>query len=357
MRQSKETMRLEIESLRQEQQQNQRILAALVSNDKTEQVLTLLRNGETVENISHSLETSSRYQHHDPENSSRMMTSIQGSGARQAIGSALKPALDMVASAWPFGPDETGSSSRARSDDAMSWMPDPPSRSLSGAPSVPLMGSWQHQGPASASTPDSITSKARSYGQERILGTPYGWEERSDTYHPNVNQEWTTVTNDGKFIEHIMALYFCWEYPTFASLSKEHFLEDFRNGSEVQCSSLLVNALLALGCRFSEQPSARTDPEKSETAGDHFFQEAVRLLNEDDEHHVLTTVQALGLMSIREASCGRTSASIYYSGQSISLALEMGLHRNEEYNADDEASETEHAVRAATFWGAFSLDQ
>ena len=51
------------------------------------------------------------------------------------------------------------------------------------------------------------------------------------------------------------------------------------------------------------------------------------------------------------AGCGRDYESRYYAGQSTRLALEMGLHRVED-------SEHVHdAVRCATFWGAFSLDQ
>ncbi|KAI3400743.1 hypothetical protein diail_1952 [Diaporthe ilicicola] len=61
---------------------------------------------------------------------------------------------------------------------------------------------------------------------------------------------------------------------------------------------------------------------------------------------------ALGIMSIREASCGRDSESWYYAGQSIRLAVEMGLHRVR----DDSGSSDEVAVQAATFWGAFALD-
>ena len=57
-------------------------------------------------------------------------------------------------------------------------------------------------------------------------------------------------------------------------------------------------------------------------------------------------------MSIREASCGRDSESWYYAGQSIRLAVEMGLHR-----IQDGLDEDELAVQAATFWGAFALDQ
>jgi hypothetical protein len=52
-------------------------------------------------------------------------------------------------------------------------------------------------------------------------------------------------------------------------------------------------------------------------------------------------------MSIREASCGRYSESRYYEGQSLRLAIEMGLHRVSVDGDEDEAT-----VRLATFWGA-----
>jgi len=154
---------------------------------------------------------------------------------------------------------------------------------------------------------------------------------------------WTDISDDSSLVQHLLALYFCWEYPTFASLSKEHFLEDFRDGTHRFCSSILVNALLALGCRFSSQPTA---------LGDDFFNECQRLLFlNNDNHHNLTTVQALGIMAIREASCGRSSNSSHYSGQSMRLAIEMGL-----YQVQPELDKDELAVRAATFWGSFALD-
>ncbi|GJC97042.1 nitrate assimilation regulatory protein nira [Colletotrichum higginsianum] len=164
-------------------------------------------------------------------------------------------------------------------------------------------------------------------------------------------EDWTNITDDGSLVQHLLALYFCWEYPTFASLSKEHFLRDFQNGVHRYCSPILVNALLALGCRFSSKSSTRANPNDPYTSGDHFFKEAQRLFYLQDNHHNLTTIQALGIMSIREASCGRDSESWYYAGQSIRLAIEMGLHQLEEDGDDDE-----FAVQAATFWGAFALD-
>ncbi|KAH6976627.1 fungal-specific transcription factor domain-containing protein, partial [Ilyonectria destructans] len=162
---------------------------------------------------------------------------------------------------------------------------------------------------------------------------------------------WTSITEDHDLVKHLLALYFCWEYPTFASLSKEHFLQDFQNGHDRYCSPILTNALLALGCRFSTQPMTRANPRDPYSSGDHFFKESQRLLSQETDHHSLTTIQALGIMSIREASCARNPESLYYAGQSTRLAIEMGLHR-----INNEGDEDEVAVRSATFWGAFSLD-
>jgi len=162
---------------------------------------------------------------------------------------------------------------------------------------------------------------------------------------------WTNISSDATLVRHLLDLYFCWEYPTLGSLSREYFLEDFERGSNRFCSSLLVNAILALGSRLSDRPASRADPNEARTSGDHFFKEAEKLLWKDKDHYKLTTIQALGLMSIREAGCGRDYESRYYAGQSTRLALEMGLHQVTDSGTRD------NAVRSATFWGAFSLDQ
>ncbi|KAF5239891.1 hypothetical protein FANTH_9773 [Fusarium anthophilum] len=185
----------------------------------------------------------------------------------------------------------------------------------------------------------------RSHGLDHF---PFISNQQEWDHHPSA---WTAITNNINLILHLLALYFCWEYPVFAPLSKKHFLQDFRDGRHRYCSPLLVNALLALGCRFSTNLIIRTDSEDPQPAGDHFFKEAQRLFDQETDRHSLTTIQALGIMSIREANCGRGSESRYYAGQSIRLAFEMGLHRGPD-NGDQE----ELAVQLATFWGAFSLD-
>ncbi len=219
--------------------------------------------------------------------------------------------------------------------DAMSW--------ATGAPQQARIGSW-----VETISQGQPAEGPRYRGLDQILAPEFPEMKVSAS-------DWTNVSVDTYLVQHLLALYFCWEYPTFASLSKEHFLKDFQDGQQRYCSSILINALLALGCRFSSQPNTRANPDDPYTSGDHFFEECQRLLYQERNHHTLTTIQALGIMSIREASCGRDSESWYYAGQSIRLAIEMGLHQ---LNAPtDGDNEDELAVKSATFWGAFALDQ
>lgn len=240
-------------------------------------------------------------------------------------------------SSWSLPHSQPGSNRSSLVPDTMNWQIDMP-----GPPQF-RVPSWAPD----ATQPDHMRERMPRYrGLEQILSPLSEPELRSRT------GSWTNITGDINLVLHLLALYFCWEYPTFASLSKEHFLRDFQDGRQRYCSPILVNALLALGCRFSTQPMTRADPNDPYTSGDHFFKESQRLFYQENDHHSLTTIQALGIMSIREASCGRDSESWYYAGQSIRLAIEMGLHR-----LHDQGDEDELAVQAATFWGAFALDQ
>lgn len=248
--------------------------------------------------------------------------------------SALRQDIDPNS---PWHPSSHSQSTRSNSHpDLMNWSAD------TNRPPQGLFDTW----PESTSNTETSEAGSKYQGLDQVLAPL----DLPDMKLPP--EDWTNITEDGSLVQHLLALYFCWEYPTFASLSKEHFLKDFQNGVHRYCSPILVNALLALGCRFSSKSSTRANPSDPYTSGDHFFKEAQRLFYLEENHHNLTTIQALGIMSIREASCGRDSESWYYAGQSIRLAIEMGLHQLEEDGDDDE-----FAVQAATFWGAFALDQ
>lgn len=195
--------------------------------------------------------------------------------------------------------------------------------------------------------------------------------ESVDEYEQQENPitSWTNVTNDPELVSHLLNMYFTWHYSFFTTLSKTLFYRDFLLGKPpptarrktYYCSPLLVNAMLALGCHFTSHGGARANPDDSATAGDHFFKEAKRLIMENDEHEKprLTTVQALALMSVREAGCAREAKGWVYSGMSFRMACDMGLNldsgrltKNKGVNGD----EAEEDVRRITFWGCYLFD-
>ncbi|KAK3336356.1 fungal-specific transcription factor domain-containing protein [Cercophora scortea] len=316
VRQSKESLRHENEQLRRRQRLCDQVFEALArpDNNISEDVLFRLRNRQSIEVIWNWLSSSPGQV-----------------GGPVPYGGGPLPSIGM--SAPSPGSSRNSPNMRRETDQSSPWS----SYSHITTPAAPLE-SWSESHSGSGEF-------RRSRGLDRVLSPDF-----SDTRAPA--RTWSMVTNDASLVQHLLALYFCWEYPTFALLSKEHFLRDFVDGRTRYCSSILVNALLALGCRFSSLPGTRTDPDDPTTSGDHFFMECLRLFHLEKSHHSLTTIQALGIMSIREASCGHDSESCYYAGQSARLATEMGLHMIQ----DDRRNDDESEVQAATFWGAFALD-
>ncbi|KAH7395153.1 fungal-specific transcription factor domain-containing protein [Phaeosphaeria sp. MPI-PUGE-AT-0046c] len=195
--------------------------------------------------------------------------------------------------------------------------------------------------------------------------------ESPDTYPEELQStedpfcSWTTVTTDPELVQHLISMYFCWHYSFFTTLAKNLFLQEFQLGQPPPgsnrrmqyCTPLLVNAMLALGCHFSSWPGARAFRDDSATAGDHFFKETKRLIMEGDLHEVptLPTVQALALMSVREAGCGREAKGWVYSGMSFRMACDLGLNLG--MHSKGNMDETEEDARRITFWGCFLFDK
>lgn len=188
-------------------------------------------------------------------------------------------------------------------------------------------------------------------------------DQRTEVIRPQDEAvlSWTTVTQDKELVIHLVNLYFAWHYTYFTTLSKELFYRDFLKGRSSQyCSALLVNVMLALGCHFSSRPEARADPDVSATTGDHFFREAKRLMFENDEHAnaKLCTIQALALMSVREAGCGREGKGWVYSGMSFRMACDLGLNVDAPGLSQDSTLSPEDVdARRITFWGCFLFDK
>ncbi|KAF2143695.1 uncharacterized protein K452DRAFT_325640 [Aplosporella prunicola CBS 121167] len=193
---------------------------------------------------------------------------------------------------------------------------------------------------------------------------------RSDAYQQLEDPvtSWTTATDDPELVVHLMNMYFTWHYTFFTTLSRPLFWKDFLLGKPPSdsgrkyCTPLLVNAMLALGCHFTSIPAARANRDNSATAGDHFFKEAKRLIMENDEHEKpkITTVQALALMSVREAGCGREAKGWVYSGMSFRMACDLGLNLDSSGLASAKGTgpdDDEEDARRITFWGCFLFDK
>ncbi|KIV82182.1 hypothetical protein, variant [Exophiala sideris] len=220
--------------------------------------------------------------------------------------------------------------------------------------SVENPGQTEHKEWRNAEAFNLIGMSRLSKNTQRILTDDS--PPHSGTFPPAA---WTSATENDNLVQHLLSLYFCWEYPVFASLSREHFLLDFNSGRGRYCSPLLVNAILALGARFSDIPEAWKDRDRPETAGDHFYEEAQRLLGFEDVP-TLTRIQALGLMSLRQASRGNDASGWQLSRWAVRSAIDLGLHLGE--SQDNRAnrllySNAERQVSAATFWGCYTLEQ
>ncbi|KAF8248363.1 hypothetical protein K440DRAFT_649976 [Wilcoxina mikolae CBS 423.85] len=245
---------------------------------------------------------------------------------------------------------------------------------------------WQDDGDGPTSLEAELSGKMGALrleeGQVRFIGAtsnlmllPSGQGSDTDLSPSTVETQrelhipilsWTTVTQDKDLILHLITLYFTYHYPFFTTLSKDLFYREFFRGKRdseprrvVYCTSLLVNIMLALGCHFTTWKAARANPEDSATAGDHFFKEAKRIIFENDEHENprLTTVQALALMSVREAGCGREAKGWVYSGMSFRMAMDLGLHLDPTTLKEDEMTDEEVDARRITFWGCFLFDK
>ncbi|KAG5938139.1 Nitrogen assimilation transcription factor nit-4 [Claviceps sorghi] len=178
---------------------------------------------------------------------------------------------------------------------------------------------------------------------------------------------WTRVTDDPGLITHLINVYFNYHFTYFTVLSKKLFFRDFLQGrasvssrnSTTYCSPLLVNAMLALGCHFTDIPGGFETPGDARTKGDHFFAEARRLIldNDDFAKPRLATVQGLALMSVREAGCGREAKGWVYSGMSFRMAQDMGLNLEMTETDQEYMSEEEIDARKITYWGCFVIDK
>ena len=195
----------------------------------------------------------------------------------------------------------------------------------------------------------------RAYGLSSGLGLASGQETPPTQLHDTEEKEWTLVTRDPNVIRCLLKLYFSWLHPFYCFFSERLFWDDFLNNRTGHCSSLLVNAILAIACCYHGREEARSNLLNHNTTGDHFFAEAERILTQQRNAANLTTVQALALLALREASVGRPNSGFQYFGRCMRMVVELGLHLSvgpENLGLDPRDLE----ARKITFWACYNND-
>lgn len=159
---------------------------------------------------------------------------------------------------------------------------------------------------------------------------------------------WTTVTNNLVFLDELLYLYFSWCHPSHRLFRQEYI--SMRDKRDENCTPLLMNAIFALGCLFSDRPEAYSNPEDPNSKGDHFFAECERLV--PDEKFSLPTIQASALMTIFLVMKDKIKEAKVCAGLMRNMFLDTRLNEFAPRGIPDDVLQDWRV----TFWGCLNLE-
>ncbi|KAF7719640.1 Nitrogen assimilation transcription factor [Penicillium ucsense] len=168
-------------------------------------------------------------------------------------------------------------------------------------------------------------------------------------------------TVDQALEDHLIELYFTWHNPSIYVVDKEMYMtarHKWRNEYEDTpfYSEVLTNAMCAIGSAFEARyhPTFITFPK---SLAEFFADRAKALLEIELDSPCVATVQALVLMSSHEGASNRDARGWLYSGMSMRLTFDLGLHLDmTSYVKQGDMSAHEADVRRAAFWGSYIAD-
>ena len=111
------------------------------------------------------------------------------------------------------------------------------------------LDSWVYQVTLKDHAPQNSDLETTSLPNQSAYFKPYHAAEIVDPVLSNaVVSNWTVVTSDNSLLRRLIGCYLLYQCPWSAAFQKDSFLEDLVAGRDELCSSLLVNAVLAVSC-------------------------------------------------------------------------------------------------------------
>ncbi|KAL4965206.1 transcription factor domain-containing protein [Aspergillus stella-maris] len=161
--------------------------------------------------------------------------------------------------------------------------------------------------------------------------------------------------------DHLLELYFTWQNCSTYVVDKEMYYTARRNWREDLddtpfYSEVLTNAMCAIGSAFEARyhPTFITFPK---SLSEFFADRAKALLEIELDSPCVATVQALVILSCHEGASNRDARGWLYSGMSMRLAFDLGLHLDmTPYVERGDMSAFEADVRRIAFWGSYAAD-
>ncbi|THC99136.1 hypothetical protein EYZ11_001387 [Aspergillus tanneri] len=161
--------------------------------------------------------------------------------------------------------------------------------------------------------------------------------------------------------DHLVELYFTWQNTSTYVVDKEMYMTartKWRNEFDDTpfYSEVLTNAMCAIGSAFEARyhPTFITFPK---SLSEFFADRAKALLEIELDSPCVATVQALVILSCHEGSSNRDARGWLYSGMSMRLAFDLGLHIDmTPYVEKGDISAFEADVRRTAFWGSYIAD-
>ncbi|KAH7123156.1 fungal-specific transcription factor domain-containing protein [Dactylonectria macrodidyma] len=160
-------------------------------------------------------------------------------------------------------------------------------------------------------------------------------------------------------VQHLINLYFAWHDPSLHVVDRiafEHARAEYQQlGSErILYSDALANAMCAVGAGLE----TAKHPDYPTPLGEFFASRSKALLEFELDQPKIATVQALAILSCYEAAQTRDSRGWLFSGMSLRLAFDLGLHLSTaSFVANGKMTRLEAHARRVTFWACFITDR